>query len=527
MTSPDIPEPEGRPIVIGAGVAGLSAALALAEAGLRPLVLEADASGPGGRFAGRPPVVFEQSGRSWSFPAEHGVHGLWEHYRNLRGLLEHHSIRPPLIRADRQDWVYGRHNGVFRAEVGRRLQRSFLPAPFHYLALLANPRFLAMLGIGGILRVPWVGITLLTMLAVDPMREGESLAGRQVRELLFGWPPQLHAFAAALSRSGLATGPGDAPLGGFIALYRFYSLLRRDAIGHDYIAGDPGEHVIDPMAAAIERLGGRVVSGVRATGIERTETGAWEVRCETVGSPDHPGLPSGPLIAPEVILATDAPGARALLEAAPALAGDTAGLRWTPGQANAVVRLWFSGRPRDGGESGMFGGDFVLDNFFWLHRLQPAFIEWSRATGGSAAEAHIYGPPRLLAESDAALLGMAVRDFSHAFPELRGTRVHVHLQRNPPTHTLFSIGTTHQHLGVQTPWQGLFCCGDWVRDEAPPLFLERACVTGLKAAGAVLTARGLPAPAVAAYPRPEPVAALLEWLLRGIRRAMIAVLQRR
>lgn len=508
-------------------MAGLTAALALAEAGLRPLVLEADPAGPGGRFATRPAVAFERDGRAWHFPGEHGVHGLWQHYRNLRELLEHHGIHPPLVRAERQDWIYGRDRGVFRAEVGRWLQRAPLPAPFHYLALLANPRFLAMLGIGGILRVPWVGITLLTMLAVDPMREGESLAGRQVRELLFGWPPQLHAFAAALSRSGLATGPGDAPLGGFIALYRFYSLLRKDAIGHDYIAGDPGEHVIAPMVAAIERMGGRVVSGIRATCLERTPAGAWQVEYQALGTTAYPRLPDGPLTSHQVVLATDAPGTQALLQASPALGEGVSALRWPAGQASAVVRLWFSARPRDGGESGMFGGDFILDNYFWLHRLQPAFIEWSRATGGSAAEAHIYGPPQLLAEPDAALLGMAVRDFSHAFPELQGTRVHAHLQRNPPTHTLFTIGTPRQHLGVETPWAGLFCCGDWVRDEAPALFLERACVTGLKAAGAALMARGLPGPAVAAYPRPEPVAALLEWLLRGVRRAMMAVLPRR
>jgi carotenoid phi-ring synthase / carotenoid chi-ring synthase len=92
------------------------------------------------------------------------------------------------------------------------------------------------------------------------------------------------------------------------------------------------------------------------------------------------------------------------------------------------------------------------------------------------------------------------------------------LQRNPASHTLFGIGPADRHLGTVTPWPGLFCCGDWVRHANPALFLERAAVTGIAAANAVLQRRGLPEWPLIAHPRPEPFVGWIEGLMRKGRR---------
>ncbi|MBU0511963.1 MAG: hypothetical protein KJ638_09735, partial [Chloroflexi bacterium] len=92
---------------------------------------------------------------------------------------------------------------------------------------------------------------------------------------------------------------------------------------------------------------------------------------------------------------------------------------------------------QEGAEAGTFSRHFVLDNYFWLHRIQDIYRVWHKETGGSAFEGHIYGPPELLQEPDAVLLTRAVAAVQAAFPELRDHRIHQLLQRNQATHTLF------------------------------------------------------------------------------------------
>ncbi|MCA9915879.1 MAG: NAD(P)-binding protein, partial [Anaerolineae bacterium] len=75
-------------IIIGAGLAGLAAAAHLAERGLPPLLIEADALWPGGRLSGEEPTRIEHEGRTWEFRGDHGVHALWGGYANMRALLE-------------------------------------------------------------------------------------------------------------------------------------------------------------------------------------------------------------------------------------------------------------------------------------------------------------------------------------------------------------------------------------------------------------------------------------------------------
>jgi isorenieratene synthase len=184
------------------------------------------------------------------------------------------------------------------------------------------------------------------------------------------------------------------------------------------------------------------------------------------------------------------------------------------GLAHAVIRLWFDKEPRKSPEAGIFSGDFVMHNFFWLHKIYESYRTWYEETGGSCMEVHVYGPQNVLVQTDAMLLTNVLTDFYRAFPELKGHLIKPHIQRNAATHTLPALGARGTHMGIETPWENLYCAGDWVRHETPAFFLERACVTGMEAANRVLTLSGRETFAMQFYPPPEPLAAWIEALIQ-------------
>jgi isorenieratene synthase len=293
-------------------------------------------------------------------------------------------------------------------------------------------------------------------------------------------------------------------ISGFIAFLRFYTLMRRDAWMFSYLPEDGGTSLCEPLAARLAELGGRVRLGSRVKRITQ-ESGEWKVTWKGTEGEES-------LCAKQVILATDPHNAKQILCASFEQAGE---LFFPRALSNAVIRLWFDTKPRQTAEAGIFTGDFILHNYFWLDRIYDPFRLWARETNGSALEVHVYGPPETLLQADAVLLTQAIRDVEQAFPELKGHRIGQHLQRNPESHTLPAVGPKDKYLGIETPWNDLFCAGDWVRHPAPSFFLERACLTGIEAANAVLRSRGLQPWTLETYLPAEPFVAWIERLMKA------------
>ena len=125
----------------------------------------------------------------------------------------------------------------------------------------------------------------------------------------------------------------------------------------------------------------------------------------------------------------------------------------------------------------------------------------------------------VVSQPEGAILAQAVVDVQQAWPGLRGHIIRQHLQINPETHTLPAVGPADRHLGTVTPWEGLFCCGDWVRHSSPAFFLERACVTGIEAANHVLRSHEMQPWNLLPDLPPEPFVSWIEkQLLKGRRR---------
>jgi isorenieratene synthase len=503
-------------IIVGGGLAGLTAALHLAERGITPLILEADPVRAGGRVSGgeiaslpnngTTATVNNKSDSDWSFPGEHGIHAVWGEYHNFRAFLARHGIDPGYVPSRREWWVHRPLGGrVQWAEGGSALRQSWIPAPFHYMALFVRPRFLQMLTLRDLASMFRVLGSLWFALGFDPAAGDDALRNLTLADFFRGWSPTVQALFAGLARNFASARPELVPQGGFVAFLRFYTLLRRDSWAFTYFKQDGGTALIAPLLARLNALGGEIQLGTRVERLERMADGGWRVL-----------WPDGEAVAAQVIMALDSAAARQLLTTNTDTEPAAQSLSWPMTIPTAVFRFWFSRSPQKRAEAGIFTGDFTLDNFFWLDQFQTVFADWHTATGGSVVECHIYGPIEALDQPDAVLLARGVLDLQRVWPELRGTVVMQTILRNPTTHTLF--GTSGPSLAVETPWPNLSACGDWVRYPHPSLYMERSVATGIAAANRVLVANKLAEWPIQQPKRPEPPARAIQAMLHRVRK---------
>lgn len=493
--------------VIGGGLAGLTAAVHLAERGIAPVVLEADQFWAGGRLSGGERETFEYRGRTWSFPTEHGIHALWGGYANMRATLQRFSDTE-LIASQGEEWINRWRREVRRIEAGSAVRSRWLPAPFHYLQLLFRPRFWTTITPLDFLSLPGLLASILLTLGVDPIMEQIPLDRLNMREYFRGWTPNLRATFVGLGKNLLAAPQESISLGAFIAALRFYTMLRRETWHPYYLPDDAHTSLIAPLVKAIEARGGQIIYGATALALTRGED-HWRISVE-----DQTRRGNRTVQAAQVILATNAPAAKRLLYAATGTAQVARKLVFPAAVRTTTVRLWFSREPRYGQVGGMLTGDFAFDNFFWLHRMQPDFVQWHHETRGSAIELHLYGSEAQMDESDKLLLIRAVDEVTRIFPELRGHYVHGAVRRNSRTHTQFRV-PGDDSLHVQTPYEGLYACGDWVGYPSPSLWMERACTTAIAAANAIIeTQHGEPF-LLHQPPPPELLVRALSGLVRG------------
>jgi isorenieratene synthase len=499
-------------------MAGLTAAVHLAERGIPPLVLEADRLWPGGRMAGGAPDTFEYAGRTWSFASEHGMHALWGSYDNLHTLISRYTdltLQP----SPGEEWInrWGREVRVI--EAGNAVRSRWIPAPFHHLQLLFHPDIWAAITPLDFLSLPGLLFSILMTVGMDPFEEQIALDGLMMDEYFRGWTPNLRATFTGLGVNLLAAPAEQIPLTAFIAALRFYTLLRRDSWVLHYLPAPPHECLLEPLIDRIEQRDGGVLLGATAQKLERYERG-WRVVVEDSA---RGGLRS--LLAERVILAVQPPAAERLLRASPDTAPEAERLRFPGAVQNATVRLWFKASPRPGTPGGMLTGDFLPDNFFWMHRLYDPFREWHEVTGGSALEMHVYATSAVLSQPANVLLIQCLDEAQRAWPNLRGQFAHGTVRLNTLDQTLLRI-PTRDSLHLNTPWPNVYACGDWIGYPTPSLWLERSTVTGIAAANAVLQAHGLePFPIL--YPKaPEAPARALGAAVRLFRRTAGRVILR-
>jgi len=265
-------------VVVGGGLAGISAAIELAEAGLRVMLLEA-----------RPWL----GGATWSFARrgvtiDNGQHAFIRGCEAYRDLLTKLGVLTSVAIQDRLDLaVLGtEHASAEHAPTSQpALRRSGLPAPLHLASALAGYRQLTSTQ-----RVK-AGAAALAL-------QFTALRGQTARHQSFEtWLAQhgqdenaRRMFWDLLSVAALGLESGEADLRLAAAAIRAALAGRQDAdIGIPLVP--LSKLHASPAVTLLSRLGARVLLGVRAAGCQLSPMGGYEVAV----APAAPGSSAAPV----------------------------------------------------------------------------------------------------------------------------------------------------------------------------------------------------------------------------------------
>lgn len=444
-----MPDPSSSVLVIGAGLAGLSAAVRLAEAGRKVVVIEATKAG-GGRARSFPDAA---TGRE----LDNGQHLMMGCYRETLAFLR---------TIDSTDGIYFQRNLSVRMVKpgGKRMSLDCpaLPAPLHLATGLLKMRGLSLLDKAAALRA---GLVLRGEVARPDDNETcdswlRRLGQTQALRNAF-WDPMIWGtlnddplvssaamFTAVLERAFLSTrdasrlGVPKVPLS---RLYVDQSLAYLRARGCEVRLGDP-----------VRAL---TVTGTQISGVVLKSGETVEAEHVISAVPPHAFLD---LLSPQW--------------AAHPVHQDIARLKTSP-----IVNLWFTTdrAPFDEPFIGLVGGPL-----HWMFNRSQ--IEGS--VGGevllnctiSGARACIDDPPEALQEL---LRGELERYFPGQVPQIRQFRA-IKEKRATISH---AAGSYHWRPETVGPIRGLYMAGDWVRTGLPAT-IESAVQSGHDAAKVALSA---------------------------------------
>lgn len=450
-------------VVVGGGVAGLAAATALAERGVRVTVYERRPR-LGGRLAGWPTRLADGSTVTMS----RGFHAFFRQYYNLRALLR--RTDPALSRLTAlPDYPLRHADGAH--DSFRHVPRM---PPFNLLGFVAlSPSF----------RVRDLGRmdarAALPLLDVRVPEVYDRLDGTSAHDFLeaVGFPPAARHLAFEVFSRSFFADPRVLSAAEMALMFHIYFLGSAEGLLFDVPAEPFPRALWDPLAGYLARRGAalRTSAAVEAVtvlpgdGFTVAAAGT-EERCDAV------------------VLATD-PGALRSLVARSGSLGDEewrermARLRTAP--PFLVSRLWLD-RPVRGDRPGFLGtgGHGPLDNVSVLHRWEGEAARWAARTGGSVLELHAYALP---GDTDRDRWRKELLDQLHrVYPETRAARVVDARHEWRADCPLFAVGGYGDRPTVRTPTPGLVVAGDTVRTDLPVALMERAATTGFLAANVLL-----------------------------------------
>lgn len=466
----------GRPVphaaVVGGGIAGIAAATALAERGVRVDLLERRAS-LGGRLEGWPDRLSDGT----SVTMSRGFHAFFRQYYNLRALLLRGHGAAAFVPLD--DYPLQRAGGA--RESFRRVPRT---PPWNLLGFVARSPAFSLSAMAGL--SPRAALALLDVRVPHVYRRLDGVSAADFLDRV-RFPEEARDLAFEVFSRSFFADPRELSAAELVLMFHIYFLGSAEGLLFD-VPGEPFPAALwEPLARHLEALGVTVRTRRRVHSVSPDGEGF------TVTSSPAGGGRREEAHYDAAVLAPDSGGLRSLVDASPGLGhrdwrAGIARLRQAP--PFLVSRYWLD-RPVHSERPGFLGtsGYGPVDNVSVLERWEGEAARWAARTGGSVVELHAYAVPEGCDRG--AVEARMVRELRRIYPETaRAAVLDVrHEWRADCPH--FPVGGYPHRPGVRTSHPRLAVAGDAVRTELPVALMERAATTGFQAANALLETWGV------------------------------------
>ncbi|WP_018221642.1 FAD-dependent oxidoreductase [Salinispora pacifica] len=455
-------------VVVGGGIAGMSAAVVLAERGVPVTVLEA-APTIGGRLGAWP-----EASPDGTRTNEHGFHAFFRQYYNWRNILRRVD---PTLGFLRQIPRYPVLSARWPTEEFGKLPPA---APANLLALLLRSPSLRLRDLRAMNRD-----AALPLLSYDPIQTYAEFDDTTADALLTSLrlPDRARAMLFEVFSHSFFNHEAEMSAAEMIAQFHFYLLGNPEGLAFDCPTADYATSIWQPLTRHLEQHGGRIITEAAVTGLHRDAAG-WQVVSA-----------AGAYEARHVVLAVDPPALAALVAASPILAEAAPDLVarmpafGRPGPPYAVARYWCAGDVDPG--RAVFSGvsrQPTLDSVTLYHRLEAESRRWAARNGGAVVELHAYAcEPDVPAEELAERMWRELRPLWPEAGRLRIRELRARVEAQAPA---FPPGSHAERPGVRTDAARLYLAGDGIRTDFPSALMERSAATGILAANHILRDEG-------------------------------------